>query len=317
MPEPVVPFISVVSPVYGAANLIDLLVEQVSGAVKEITPYYEIILVDDGSPDNAWSVIEQQTLKNAQVKGLKLSRNYGQHHAITAGLDYSRGEWVVVLDCDLQDNPYEIPRLLQKALEGNKIVLASRIDKKHAALKIFLSKIFNSTLSYLTGTTFDSSIGNFGIYHRQVINAICQMRESVRYFPAMIQWVGFQKAVLEINHQPRQAGSSAYSLRKKFKLALPILLSYSDKPLRLTVQAGILIALTAFIFALFFFIRAQTGQYTVLGYASIIISIWFFSGLIIFFLGIIGLYLAKTFEGVKSRPIYLVEEKRNFDHSSS
>ncbi len=317
MSESVTPFISVVSPVYKAADLVDLLVANVSEVLYSITPYFEIILVDDGSPDAAWAKIEQNACRVPQVKGIKLSRNYGQHHAITAGLDFSTGQWVIVLDCDLQDNPREIPRLLQKAQEGYKIVLAQRNHKKHSHLKVLLSKVFNQLLSYLTGTSFNSQIGNFGLYHREVITAIGRMRESVRYFPMLVQWAGFRRTTLDIEHLERPAGASSYNLRKKLKLAAAVLLIYSDKPLRLTVQVGILIAFTAFIFAIIFFVRAQTGRYTVLGYASIIISIWFFSGLIIFFLGIIGLYLAKIFEGVKDRPLYLIEDKVNFPTNNS
>jgi dolichol-phosphate mannosyltransferase len=301
--------ISVVTPVYRADKLLAELVERVSAAVEPLDAEFEIILVEDHSPDDSWAKIRELSKQHPRVRGLKLSRNFGQHYAITAGLDASRGEWVVVMDCDLQDVPEEIPALYNKALEGYHVVQARRENRQDGALKKTLSRGFYGILSWLTGTKHDPAIANFGIFHRKVVDAVCSMRESIRYFPTMVKWVGFRKTTLNVIHSARKEGKSSYNFRKLMYLAMDIILAYSDKPLRLTVKLGVYISLTSFVFALYALIMALTGEYRVPGYASLIVSIWFLSGLIILILGIVGLYLGKTFEGVKNRPVYIVEEK--------
>jgi len=303
------PVISVVSPVYQAEQLVDVLVARTQKALSEITSDFEIILVDDGSRDNSWQAIQQQARQDQRVKGIKLSRNYGQHPAITAGLDSAKGEWVIVMDCDLQDRPEEIVHLYQKAQEGYDVVLARRQQRQDSFIKKAFSWLFYRLLAYLTGTQYDAGVANFGIYHQRVITAIVQMRESVRYFPVMVQWVGFHQTKLNVQHAPRQAGKTTYNFKKMMNLALDIILAYSDKPLRLTVRMGLLIALGALGFALYNVVLYYRGAMEVPGYTSLIVSIWLLSGLIIAILGVVGLYIGKTFEGVKNRPIYIVSQK--------
>ena len=155
------PHLSIVSPVYRAEKIIPELVERIKIAASQITDNFEIILVEDCGPDNSWSAIEKECLIDKRVKGIKLSRNFGQHYAITAGLNYSKGEWVVVMDCDLQDLPEEISNLYNKTKEGFDIVLARRFERQDTFLKRLSSKIFYTTLSYLTGTKQDNTIANF------------------------------------------------------------------------------------------------------------------------------------------------------------
>lgn len=274
-----------------------------------MTTDFEIILVDDYSPDNSWNEIERLASMHPEIRGIKLSRNFGQHYAITAGLDAAVGDWIVVMDCDLQDRPEEIPNLLAKAQEGFDVVLARRVNRQDGLLKRLSSKIFYRTLAWLTGSKQDESIANFGIYHRKVIQEIVGMRESIRYFPTMVKWVGFRQTTLDVVHAEREKGSSTYNFKKLFNLALDIMLAYSDKPIRLTVKLGLLIALTGFVFALFTLYKYLDGDIIVAGYASVIISLWMLTGFLLVTLGMVGLYIGKTFEGVKQRPIYIVEKK--------
>lgn len=301
--------ISIISPLYGAASLVEELVVRTSKVMEGMQQPYEIILVEDHSPDNSWEEVLRLSKKHPQLRGLKLSRNFGQHYAITAGLKASRGEWVVVMDCDLQDVPEEIPALLAKAREGWHVVQARRQQRQDGFLKKLFSRLFYGILSWLTGTRHDPAIANFGVYHRQVIDAICSMGESIRYFPTMVRWVGFKNTSLDVKHSQRKEGKSSYNFRRLMHLALDIMLAYSDKPLRMTVKLGVYISVTAFLFALFALVQALRGEYTVPGYASLIVSVWFLSGLVIFILGIVGLYVGKTFEGVKKRPVFIVEEE--------
>ncbi len=309
------PYLSIVSPVYQADGIIDELVARILKNLTPIADDFEIILVDDGSLDLSWSKIVENCEKDQRIKGIQLSRNFGQHSAITAGIESALGEWVVVMDCDLQDRPEEIFPLYKKAKEGFDIVLASRVKRKDRLHKRFFSALFYGILSKLSGTRYDHTTANFGIYHRNVIQSILTMQESIRFFPAMVNWVGFRKAIISVEHAERFQGKSSYNFKRQFKLALDIMLAYSDKPLRLIVGLGVSISLIAFLFAFVMIYRAIQGQIHVLGYASLIISISFFSGIIISVLGVMGLYIGKIFEGIKKRPLYVVGKKKNVFYS--
>lgn len=301
-------YLSVISPVYKAEKIVDLLIKRIIQEVSKITEDFEIILVEDGSPDDSWQRINDNCTRDNRIKGIKLSRNFGQHYAITAGLDYAKGQWVVVMDCDLQDLPEEIPNLYQKAIEGYSIVLARRDNRQDSFIKKLSSRIFYKVLSYLSGVKHDSTIANFGIYSMEVIEAILKMRESIRYFPTMISWVGFNKCTINVKHAARAEGKTSYNFNKLLKLALDIILAYSDKPIRLTIQLGLIISFISIIltfFTVFFYLK---GNIIVPGYTSLIISVWFLSGIIVSILGMIGLYIGKTFEGVKNRPLYIIEK---------
>nr|MBP8993858.1 glycosyltransferase family 2 protein [Bacteroidales bacterium] len=303
--------ISVVSPVYRADKIVQELVKQVKENLLTITEDFEIILVNDASPDNSWVAIETECKKDKRVKGINLSRNFGQHYAITAGLSYAKGEWVVVMDCDLQDRPDEIPNLYKKAMEGWDIVFAQRKERKDGFLKKKLSKLFYYLFSYLTETKQDASVANFGIYNKKVIVAILSMKDQIRFFPTMVQWVGFRKYYLPVKHSERFEGKSSYNFKGLFKLALNSILAFSDKPLRLTVKLGFGITLISLLVMLVYFIMYLTGSIKVLGFTSLIISFWFLSGIIIFILGFVGLYIGKMFEKVKDRPNFIVQEEIN------
>ena len=302
------PILSIVSPVYRAEKLLSDLVQRIKSAVSQISTDFEIILVEDASPDNSWAEIERLSLIHPEIHGIKLSRNFGQHYAITAGLDQAKGEWVVVMDCDLQDRPEEIPGLFKKAQEGFEVVLARRANRQDGFFKRFSSKLFYRTLAWLTGSQQDETIANFGIYHQNVIKEITRMRESIRYFPTMVRWVGFRQTAIDVVHAANEDRGSSYNFKRLFNLALDIMLAYSDKPIRLTVKLGMLVALTGFLFAIFTLIRYLQGHIIVAGYASLIISLWMLTGFLLVTLGMVGLYVGKTFEGVKNRPIYIIEK---------
>ena len=304
MPSPTFSF---VSPVYQAEGLLAELVGRLVAVGEGLGGDFEIVLVDDRSADGSWARIQGLAARDPRVRGLRLSRNFGQHRAITAGLEQCRGEWVVVLDCDLQDRPEEIPALYAQARRGYDLVLAQRTDRQDSWRKKLLSRLFYRTLSYLTETPQDPAVANFGIYHRKVIAAVLTMRESIRYFPTMVRWVGFRAATVDVAHAERVAGSSSYSWNRRTNLALDVMLAYSDKPLRLAVKLGLVISGLAFLMLPITLWRYLTGRIWEPGYTSLIMSIWFFSGMLLSGLGMVGLYVGKTFEQVKNRPIYLVD----------
>jgi len=299
--------ITVVSPVYKSESLVVSLVERIEKTIEKLTNDYEIILVDDASTDNSWNEIEKIALRNKRVKGIQLSRNFGQHYAISAGLDYAKGNWIVVMDCDLQDVPEEITKLYLKTKEGFDIVLARRINRKDSLFQKTFSLLFYKVLGYLTGTDQDQTIANFGIYSNKVVQSICSMKENVRYFPVMVKWVGFNVAYVNVKHMERN-GETSYNLKKRIHLALDVILSYSNKPIRLLVKLGIFISFSSFLVSLYYFIYWLNYNVISMGYTSIIISIWFLSGVIISTLGVIGLYVGKIFEDVKNRPLYIIKK---------
>jgi dolichol-phosphate mannosyltransferase len=303
-------FLSIVSPVYRAERLVGKLVGEIREALEPLGISFEIILVEDASPDKSWESICECCEKFAEVRGVRLSRNFGQHYAISAGLSMARGDWVIVMDCDLQDRPAELPRLLQKAAEGYDVVVARRAIRQDGLFKRLSSRMFYGTLGWLTGTVHDPAIANFGIYSAKVILAINSMPESIRYFPTMVRWVGFRTASLDVEHAARPEGKTSYNLRKLFNLALDICLAYSDKPLRMAVGTGFFVSLIGFVFAGFMVVQACRGEIQVLGYASLIVSLWVLAGLIIFIMGVVGLYVGKCFEGVKRRPAFIIAEEK-------
>ena len=300
--------LSVVSPVYRAELVLEELVERISNSIPSAFNSFEIILVDDFSPDKSWQKIEEISKRNSNVRGFKLSRNFGQHYAITAGLNQVKGDYIVVLDCDLQDQPEEIEKLFNESQKGFDIVLARRYERKDSLYKKTVSKLFYKTLSYLTGTKQDATVANFGIYSKQVIDEVVKLEEKIKYFPTMVKWVGFSTSYVNVEHASRSEGKSNYNLKKLLNLALDIILAYSDKPLRLIIKFGLSIAMVSFLMVIYVLFEKFTGKVSVSGYASLIISIWFLSGCLLTTLGVVGLYIGKIFEGVKNRPSYIIEK---------
>ena len=300
--------LSIVSPVYQAEALVPLLVSRIKRSLVHLKLSYEIILVDDRSQDATWLSIKKECANSPNVHGLRLSRNFGQHAAITAGLKRAIGDWVVVMDCDLQDRPEHIPQLLETALIGHDVVFARRILRKDSGMRRLYSASFYSLFSFLTSTRQDAAIANFGIYRRNVVEAILSMGDHMRYLPAMVQWVGFNSTTINVEHSIRHSGVSTYSLVKMLRLAVNTIISFSDKPLKLVAQIGLILALVSFCIGLFFLAGSLAGFITVPGYASIIVSIWLTAGINIFVLGIVGIYVGKAFEQNKARPVYVIDE---------
>ena len=304
--------LSIVSPVYRCEACLEDLIIRLGVSLKSVTSDYEFIFINDGSPDKSWEKLQDLAVENKAIKLLNLSRNFGQHAAITAGLAESIGEWVVVMDCDLQDLPEEIPNLYQKAQEGYDIVLAERVVRNDSFYKKMTSKFFYFILSYLTVTKQDTSVANFGIYKRNVIQEVLKMGDYIKFLPLMVKWVGFRSCKLQVKHANRNEGSSSYSLLKLLRLSADVILSFSDKPLKILVKLGFIISFMALVFGIYMLYSFLNGEIIVQGYASLIISLWFLSGLIISMLGLVGLYVGKSFDKVKNRQVYIIKENVNF-----
>jgi len=301
--------ISIVSPVYRAEKILPILVSEINLVMERIGEDYEIILVDDRSPDNSWEVMNVLSSQNPKIKSIRLSRNFGQHSAIFAGLTKTKGDWVVVMDCDMQDQPKEIAKLYKKALEGYDIVLGQRENRKDKFLKKLSSKLFYKVFNYLSGANFDNNVANFGIYHQKTIKSILDMGDYVKFFSLFINWIGFKSVSIPIEHGEREEGKSTYSVGRLFKQAFNVIISFSDKPLRLFINFGLSISVLSFIVGIYYLYLALTGKIAQPGFSSLILSIWFLSGIIISCIGIVGVYLGKTFDQAKGRPTFIIDEE--------
>lgn len=298
--------ISVVIPVYKGADCLQELFERLQSALAPITRDYEIIFVEDCGGDGSWEKIQELAHMDSRITGIQFSRNFGQHYGITAGLDYCKGDWVVVMDCDLQDRPEEIPRLFEKAQEGYEIVLARRGLRKDPLLKRFTSWIYYKVFSYLADIKYDGDIGNFRIISKKVVKNYRQMREQLRFFGGLVSWMGFPSASIEVQHDERFSGNTSYTFRSLWKLAMETIIAYSDKPLRISIRFGFLISTLAFAYGAYIIYRALVYGVAVTGWGSLIVSIYFLGGIIISILGVMGVYLGKVFEETKRRPLYII-----------
>lgn len=302
------PQISVIIPVYGCISTVVELYQRLIKSLEIIQQSFEIIMVNDACPQNSWEVIAELAKKDQRLRGINLSRNFGQHKAILAGLDFSRGEWIVVMDCDLQDKPEEIIKLYSKVLEGYDAVFGRRYDRKDTLLKRTIARLFYWVYNYFTEGTFDYAICNFSICSRKVIDNYLKMREQNRAFPLFVKWMGFNQVAIDIEHSERDGSKSSYNLKKRWDLAKNIIITQSNKPLRFSVYLGVWVSFISFVYAAYLVIRYLFNDISVTGWTSLIVSIYFLSGLVLMNIGILGLYIGKIFDETKRRPIYIVKD---------
>ena len=306
--------IAVVIPVYASPGSLRELAERLINTLIKLTSNFEILLVDDFCPCDSWQIIKQLCCENKNVKGIRFSKNFGQHYAILAGIRKTNADYVVVMDCDLQDRPEEITKLYHKAKEGYDKVLVRRINRKSSCLEKITSLIFYRLLKYMTDTEQDESVGNFGIYSKKVIEQLANLSEIARLLPVHARWIGFKEAFVEVEQSARFEGKSSYTFKKRMTLAINIAMSFSDKPLWLVVKFGFFVSSISMIYAFYTFLRWLVNGAAVEGWTSIIISIWLLSGIIIAIIGVVGVYVAKTFDETKRRPLFIIDKELNFDN---
>jgi glycosyltransferase involved in cell wall biosynthesis len=301
--------ISIVTPVYRAVECLDELYRRLVAELERLGTDYEIVMVDDASPDDCWQKIVALAALDPRVKGVKLSRNFGQHYAITAGLDCARGDWIVVMDCDLQDQPEEIGKLYRKAQEGYDIVFARRHERQDTFLKRLNSKLFSLLYNYLGDIKVDNSVANFSISSQPAISYVRKFRERNRSFPAFLHSVGFKQAYVDVDHAPRYAGKTSYTFSKLFDFAIQCIVSQSNKPLRLSIKFGFVLSAISLLYGGWLIIRYFMYSVGVAGWTSIMVLVTFLFGLLFANMGIFGLYLGKVFDEVKGRRLYMVEQR--------
>lgn len=294
-----------------AEDIVELLVKRIQFSVSEITDTYEIILVDDGSKDRSWQKIEEQSKQFNNVIGVKLSRNFGQHYAMSAGMAEAKGDWIVLMDCDLQDPPEEIVNLYKKAQEGYSVVLAVRTKVKEGFFKRSFSRVFYRVFEYFTDTDMESISSSIKLIARPVVDNFNEMHERHRFFGGMLGWLGYKTAHITIEHAERVSGKSSYDFRKRMNMATMAIVSFSIKPLLIAIRIGIVLTIVSGTYILGLVIRNLVYKTTAIGWSSLIASVFFSTGMLTTLMGVIGVYVGKIFEEVKKRPVYIIEKTTN------
>ncbi|MBP5492055.1 MAG: glycosyltransferase family 2 protein [Clostridiales bacterium] len=302
--------ISVVIPVYGCKKAIPELHRRLSESLSSISDKYEIIYSNDACPQDSWSEISRICDEDKHAVGIEMARNFGQMKAILAGLDHSSGKYIVVMDCDLQDRPEEIPKLYAKIREGNDIVFARRANRKDSAMKVFVSNMFYKLYEYASDTDYDGTISNFSMVRRRVIDYYCSMREQSRSYVIYLKWLGFRQAYVDVEHNERFEGKSSYNFKKRMNMAIDILTSQSDKILRLTVKLGFAITLLSLLAVIFLVVQYFTIQVAP-GWTSTIAVSCLICGLLLMSNGIVGTYVGNIFMQTKGRPLYVIRQIKN------
>lgn len=305
--ERVVPDISVVIPVYGCGSSLETLHGRLTAVLTDLTPNYEIILVDDRSPDGAWATIDALARRDAHVIGLRLSRNFGQHPAIAAGLARADGEWTVVMDCDLQDPPEAIRDLYARAQEGYDIVFARRTTRQTSAARRAASRAYFRLLNAFSGSDIDGTYGNLSMVSRKVVRAFLQLGDRDRHYLLVLGWLGFDHTAIEYELADRVEGRSAYTLSALITHAMNGVFFQTTRLLRWIVYLGFGIAASGVAMALAIIV-ARLFDRQAPGWTSLAVFILLVGGTIIVTTGVIGLYVGKVFDQVKGRPLFVIDE---------
>ncbi|MFM0011358.1 glycosyltransferase family 2 protein [Paraburkholderia sediminicola] len=302
------PEISVVVPSYGCLGCLEALCARLDTVLRALVPSYEIVIVDDRSPDNSWPLIEALATRYVAVRGIRLSRNFGQQIAITAGLEAARGNYVVVMDCDLQDPPERIPDLYNEVKKGHDLVMARRVERTHSASRLIATKIYYALMHRLTGQLVNGEYGSFSILSRKVVNAFLRFGERERHFILILRWLGFDCGTIEYAHGERHSGHSSYDLFKLTRHALGGMFFHTSVFLNWIMYTGLFFTVASFCTGAYF-IYLHFVSSSLPGWTSLVVAVLFSTGLILASLGAVGLYISRIFDMAKGRPLYVVDRE--------
>ena len=300
--------LSIVSPVYNEAENLGEFYSRVINATDNLNLEIEIIYINDGSQDSTIDIITKQRQIDNRITIIDLSRNFGKEIALTAGLDYSSGDAVIVIDADLQDPPELIPKLVEKWREGYDVVNAKRIKRKgESLLKKVMSYIYYRLLFYLSDINVPRDTGDFRLLNKNALDALLKLREKHRYMKGLFVWVGFKQKEIEYEREARFKGKTKWGFFSLFNLAFDGLTSFSIMPLRLASTIGFLSALIGFFYGAVIVFKTLFFHEPVAGFTSLVVLITFFGGIQLLSIGIIGEYIGRIFNETKNRPLYVVK----------
>ena len=310
------PAISVIVPIFNEEAVISEFYRRMTAVFESIAEQWEMVCVNDGSRDASLSMLLALREQDARIKIVDFSRNFGQQLAITAGMDYAQGDAVVIIDADLQDPPELIEDMIAKWREGYEVVYAVRADRRgESRFKMWTASAFYRLLHRITDVEIPVNTGEFRLMDRQVVLAMRRLREQHRFMRGLSSWVGFRQIGIEYQRAERFAGDTKYSLSKMLRLTLDAITSFSYIPLRLSTYFGFFLALLSLLGIIVTMVLRLSGNNAFIGQASTLVAVLFLGGIQLIFLGIIGEYLARIYDDVKARPLYIVSRAHGFaDH---
>ena len=309
--------LSVVVPAFNESGNVQPLVAELTETLVALASAegwpadaWEVIFVDDGSKDNTWALVEAAHASDPRIGGIKLSRGFGHHIAVTAGIDRAAGQAVVVMDGDLQDPPAAIPSLYVQHKAGFDLVYSTRVDRKDPLLKRLNSRLFWGAMNAVSGLNMPPTQMMLRMMSRRFVDALVQMRETQRFVHGMMAWAGFRVTSIDVQHRSRHAGRTSYNFMRQLRLAVYAITSFSTTPLRVASVVGLVTSVISCGAGLALIVARFAYDYPVQGWASIITSMYFLGGVQLLVLGIIGEYLGKTYKEVQRRPLYFISEAR-------
>lgn len=300
---------SIVIPLYNEEGILPILVERLQEIMAQLDGTAEVVMVDDGSSDRTYPLAQATAASDPRFKLIQFSRNFGHQVAITAGMDASSGDAVIIMDADLQDPPYVILQMIEKWHEGYEVVYGLRQQREGEGLfKKVTASAFYGLLHRIADIDTPVDVGDFRLVDRKALNAFLQMRENNRYVRGMFSWVGFRQAAVPYTREERQAGATHYTLRKMAKLASNGILGFSTAPLRLALGTGLFLAFASVVYGMVAIVLKLAGENLVPGYASLLAAITFLSGIQLAVMGMVGLYVGRIYDETRARPLYVVRE---------
>ena len=310
--------LSVVIPVFNEASNIGPLCGRLLPVLDRVAPAWEIVFVDDGSADDTLAAIRARHAADPRIRAVSFSRNFGKEVAIAAGLDHARGAAVVIMDADLQHPPEVIEAFVARWREGYAMVYGQRRDREgESAVKRGFARLFYRLFDRFGETRLPEGAGDFRLIDRKAVEVLKSLPERARFTKGLYAWIGFRSVGVPFTVEERRHGTTKWSFRKLFRFAFDGITSFSTVPLRVWTYLGGIIAALAFAAALFFIVRTLLFGPDVPGYASLIVSVMFFSGIQLMSLGIIGEYVGRIFAEVKRRPLYVVAERVGEDEAAA
>ena len=309
------PIYSIIAPIFNETGNIPDLYMRVRDVLDSTGESWELILIDDGSTDDSADLIRDYANQDARVKPVLFARNFGHQIAVTAGLDYSRGRAIVIIDSDLQDPPEVILDLITKWKEGYEVVYAIREEREGESwFKLFTAKLFYRMISSITDVNIPMDAGDFRLLDRKVVDVLNQMREKHRFLRGMSSWVGFRQTGVPYRRAARQVGETKYPFRKMFRLAINAVTSFSYFPLQLATYIGFIAASISILsIPIVIAIRLWGTETPLVGQATTLIAVLFLGGVQLISLGILGEYIGRLYDEAKGRPLYIVREAPDQD----
>jgi len=312
------PIYSVIVPVYNEEDIVTETYNRLNAVMESMKESYELIFVNDGSRDETANIIAKLVSQDPCVRLINFARNFGHMPAITAGMEYAKGDAIIIIDADLQDPPEVLPDMAALWKQGYDVVYGKRKERKgETFFKVWSAKMFYLFINSMTPLELPINTGEFRLMDRKVCDAVNRLQEKHRYVRGMVSWVGFRQTAYEYVREERLAGVTKYPLRKMLSLAMDAITAFSYKPLKLATALGFLMSFFSFVYLIVILWQRLFTDTTVAGWASTVGVVLLTQGMVLMILGIIGEYIGRIFEEVKNRPIYIVREALGYDEEKS